>query len=232
MKQPFDYWVFDDFQSDDLAHRLSKDFVHYYDKDWFVYDNPLEVKRSLNNWYDFPPDTYNFLLFLNSPKFLKNLEEITGIKGLQPDPGLHGAGWHIHGTGGKLNIHQDYSIHPKLKLQRKLNLIYYLSDVWKPKYGGHLEFWRGDEKNAVEKAVEVECRFNRAVLFDTTQNSWHGFPEPIKCPIGVYRKSIAMYYLIPPEADAPDRKRALYAPYKEQANDPAILKLIESRVKL
>ena len=30
----------------------------------------------------------------------------------------------MHGTGGNLNVHKDYSVHPKLGLRRKLNLIY------------------------------------------------------------------------------------------------------------
>ena len=114
----------------------------------------------------------------------------------------------------------------------KLNLIYYLSEEWSPVYGGNLEFWSGNSTEVYEKVKQIDCKFNRAVLFDTTQNSWHGFPEAIKCPEGVYRKSIAMYYLIPPQKNAPKRKRALYVPYKEQKNDSEILNLITERVKL
>ena len=46
---------------------------------------------------------------------------------------------HMHGRGGNLNIHKYYSIHPRLKLQRKLNLIVYMSDDWDPTWGGGLE---------------------------------------------------------------------------------------------
>ena len=48
-----------------------------------------------------------------------------GIK-LFIDPGLHGGGWHIHSNKGNLNPHLDYSIHPKMDIQRRLNLIVYL----------------------------------------------------------------------------------------------------------
>jgi hypothetical protein len=48
---------------------------------------------------------------------------------LYPDPGLHGGGWHMHGAGGNLNPHLDYSIHPKSGLMRKLNIIIYLSNI-------------------------------------------------------------------------------------------------------
>lgn len=230
---PFDYWVADNFVDEELAKKLSQDFIDFYNKDWFEYDNPLEVKKTLNNWWDFPPTTYRFIEYLNSSEFIKKLEEVTGIKGLHPDPGLHGAGWHIHGRGGKLNVHLDYSLHPKLELERKLNLIFYLSEDWDPEWGGCLQLWSGTSKAAKEKVASIDCIFNRAILFDTTQNSWHGFPDKLTCPEGKFRKSIAMYYLVAPQHTAnPDRKRALYVPAEEQKNDPEILELIESRVKL
>jgi len=67
------------------------------------------------------------------------------------------------------------------------------------------------------------------VIFDTTQNSWHGFPKVIDCPENVFRKSIAVYYVMTPEYGAETRTRALYAPTKEQENDPNVLRLIELR---
>lgn len=230
--EPFDHWVIDNFLPIEEARALSHDFIDFNHKDWFVYDNPLEVKKTLNNWFDFPPRTYQFIQDLNTV-VVDELNSMLGIEDkLYPDPGLHGAGWHIHGNGGKLNVHLDYSIHPKLRLERKLNLIYYLSEDWDPEWGGNLELWSGDEHTAKEKVKVVDCVFNRAVLFDTTQNSWHGFPDPIKCPKNKYRKSIAMYYLIEPSESArPNRKRALYSPSKEQENDPKVLDLIEQRVK-
>ena len=229
---PFDHWVVDGFQDEDLAKKLSNDFADFNHKDWYDYDSPLEVKKTLNNWWNFPSTTYRFIEHLNSPEFVKKLEEITGIKGLHPDPGLHGAGWHIHGRGGKLNVHLDYSIHPKLMLERRLNLIYYLSEDWDPEWGGNLEFWKGNSRKAKSRVKSIDCLFNRAVIFDTTQNSWHGVPDKLTCPENQYRKSIAMYYLVAPQYTADiDRKRALYTPSKEQENDPEILKLIQSRVK-
>jgi Rps23 Pro-64 3,4-dihydroxylase Tpa1-like proline 4-hydroxylase len=229
---PFDHWIIDGFTNIELARQLSKDFVDYYNGDWFAYESPLEIKKTLNNWWDFPPTTYKFIEYLNSPTFITQLESITGIKDLKPDPGLHGAGWHIHGAGGKLNVHLDYSMHPKLDLERKLNLILYLSEEWDSAWGGNLELWTGDENKAGEQVKVVPCLFNRAVIFDTTQNSWHGFPDKIKCPEGVYRRSIAMYYLVEPQASArPERKRARYSPAADQVNDPTVLDLIEKRVK-
>ena len=118
----------------------------------------------------------------------------------------------MHGQSGRLAVHLDYSIHPKLDLQRKLNLILYLEEDYDPAWGGSLQFWSHDEKKKKpkDKVREVEPIFNRAVLFDTSQNSWHGFPDPITCPIGKMRKSIAVYYLTDLAPTSAKRYKALY----------------------
>ena len=138
----------------------------------------------------------------------------------------------MHSRGGKLNIHLDYNINPKLNLQRKLNLIIYLTEDWDTSWGGGLELWSHNEETnlPLKKEVVVDNIFNRAILFDTTQNSWHGLPQPITCPEGVYRKSIAVYYMTDLSEDTNQRKRALYAPTKEQENDSEVLDFIKERV--
>lgn len=231
---PFDYHIIDNFLDLKAAKEIEKEFPYYFSPCWFEYNNPLEVKRTCNNWYYFGPETYKLLSFLNSPTYIDQLKKITGIKNLYPDIGLHGGGMHMMGKGGKLNVHLDYSIHPKLKLQRKLNLIIYLTEDWDYTWGGNLEFWshNQDTNKPDKKFVTVDNVFNRAVIFDTTQNSWHGFPEPITCPEDKYRKSLAVYYLTDPPEGTDQRPRALYAPTKEQENNPEILRLIEERVKL
>ena len=231
---PFYHHIIDEFLDKEQAIKISKEFPEYNSNYWFFYNNPLENKKSCNNWYAFGPETYKTFAHLNSKEFIFQLQEITGIEKLYPDIGLHGGGLHIHGRGGKLNVHLDYSIHPKLKLQRKLNLILYVTENWNSEWGGGLEFWshNTETNRPKENIVTVNNMFNRAVLFDTTQNSWHGFPEPITCPEGVYRKSLAVYYLTEPPEGTDPRPRALYAPTKEQETNQEILKLIEKRVKL
>jgi len=234
MNYPFDYLIIDNFLEKDQAKNISQEFPSFNSDIWYCYNNPLENKKSCNNWYQFGTETYKTLLYLNSPEFIKKLQDLTGIPKLYPDIGLHGGGLHIHGRGGKLNVHLDYSIHPKLKLQRKLNLIIYLTEDWNSEWSGGLELWSHNEetKKPDKKEVVIENIFNRAILFDTTQNSWHGFPKPLTCPEDTYRKSLAVYYLTDPPEGTDPRPRALYAPTKEQENNPEILNLIEERVKL
>lgn len=234
LNYPFYHYIIDNFLDDTKAKTISQEFPDYYSNIWYCYNNPLENKKTCNSWYQFETETYKTLSYLNSPEFIQNLQELTGIPKLYPDIGLHGGGLHIHGTGGKLNVHLDYSIHPKLKLQRKLNLIIYLTEDWNAEWGGSLEFWshNSETNKPKEKVVTIDNIFNRAVLFDTTQNSWHGFPEPLTCPRHTYRKSLAVYYLTDAPEEIDQRPRALYAPYKEQENNLEILNLIKQRVKL
>lgn len=228
---PFNHIVIDNFVDKELANKLSNEFPLYESQEWFFYNNPLENKKTINNWTLFPSTTYQFFTYLNSKEFIGTITKQFNLQNLYPDPGLHGAGWHIHQRGGKLNVHLDYSLHPKLQKQRKLNLILYLSQNWDPAWGGNLEFWSHNFETNQPLRLEktIDCVFNRAVIFDTTQNSWHGFADNITCPEGVYRKSIAMYYLIDPPEDVEPRTRALYSPSSAQKNDPEIKQLIQKR---
>lgn len=38
---------------------------------------------------------------------------------------------------------------------------------------------------------------NKAIIFETLEMSWHGVPKIIKCPEGIYRKTLALYYISP-----------------------------------
>ena len=147
--QPFHHTVIDNFFDDETAISLSREFPSYDSDVWYVYNNPLENKKACNTWNLFPRNLYSTFCYLNSPSFISKLQKITGIKKLYPDVGLHGGGLHMHGKGGKLNVHLDYSIHPKLKLQRKLNLIVYLAENWNPDWKGQLEFWSADRLSLI-----------------------------------------------------------------------------------
>ena len=226
---PFPHLVLDNFFDDELAHELAADFPDYDSPVWHTYDNAIEVKKTLNNWHHFSPALYKFFTDINSRECYRIFERLTNCK-LYPDHGLHGGGLHIHGAGGRLNTHLDYSIHPKLGLERRLNLIVYLNAGWQKSWGGSLGLWRDDGGKPGELIKSIAPMFNRAVLFDTT-NAWHGLPEPITCPPGQHRKSLAVYYLCEPREGAADRSRALFAPTEAQAGDRDVLELIERRAR-
>lgn len=226
---PFPHLVLDNFFDDELAQQLAASFPDYDSPVWHTYDNAIEMKKTLNNWHHFSPALYKFLTDINSRECYRIFERLTHCT-LYPDHGLHGGGLHIHGAGGRLNTHLDYSIHPKLGLERRLNLIVYLNPDWQESWGGALGFWRDDGGKPGELVKSIAPLFNRAVIFDTT-NAWHGLPEPITCPPGQHRKSLAVYYLCQPREGAVQRNRALFAPTEAQAGDAAVMELIERRAR-
>ena len=230
--KPFRHVIIDNFFDDETALKLSNEFPDYNDEQlWAIYNNPIEKKKLTPNWGLFPPTTYCAFTLMNTPEFVEKVKKITGIPNLVADYGMHGGGWHVHTRGGKLNIHKDYSIHPKLGMERRINIIIYLSPDWNEEWGGGLELWSHDAENNQPKecVTKVYNKFNRAVLFDTAQNSWHGLPTETLCPEGVYRKSLAIYYVSEARDCAEPNDRAHFAPHGEQANDQKVLDLIEKR---
>ena len=228
---PFDYCVIDNFFDKEIALQLESEIPNYDSDIWHVYSNAVENKKTCNNWNIFPELTYQVFSYLSSSEFVSILSKgIFNDKELYSDFGLNGGGWHIHKQGGRLNPHLDYSIHPKLGLERKFNLIIWLNSKWKSEYGGDLGFWGNTIDNKPSKIlVSKEPKFNRAILFDTTQNSWHGLKGDLSCPENQFRKSLAVYYLCDPSKMASNRKKALFSPTDDQKNDKKVLNLIKAR---
>ena len=225
-RQPFPHVVVDDVFPTDFVNGLSREIQSI--RSWFRYDNPLERKSTSNKWDEFGPYLYSYFTAMLSVTATDDLAAMFEIPGLVPDIGLHGGGVHVSGDGDKLNVHQDYSIHPKVGLERRINVIFHVEPMWQSSFGGHLEFWSGGHQPE-ECRQRIISKFNRMIVFATSPGSWHGFAEPISCPDSIRRKSLATYYLSEPSDDAVERYRARYAPSKQQQGDASILRLIEER---
>ena len=156
------------------------------------YENKNEIKYA-NNEYDlFPEVIKKFFDFLNSLTFLNFIQNITSIQeSLIADKELNGGGLHEIKKGGVLKIHTDFNRHPKLDLDRRVNVLIYLNRDWKTEYGGHLELWDKDMKECKKKILPT---FNKMVIFSTNDFSNHGHPNPVTCSKNNSRKSIALYY--------------------------------------
>ncbi|MCB9262381.1 MAG: 2OG-Fe(II) oxygenase [Flavobacteriales bacterium] len=129
--------------------------------------------------------------FLNSEPFLNFLSELTGIENLMGDPYFEGGGCHQIKPGGYLKVHADFNKHKLTNLDRRLNVLVYLNQDWKEEYGGHFELWNTEMTKCEKKLLPL---FNRMAMFSTTDFSYHGHPDPLKCPEGRSRKSLALYY--------------------------------------
>ena len=109
-----------------------------------------------------------------------------------------------------------------------------MNQEWKKNWGGHLELWSHDDKKDKPKKMEKKVinKFNRAIIFDTTQNSWHGLPYKTEQPKNINRQSMALYYLSEPRQNISKRTRAYFIPRKEQENNKKVLSIIKKRAGL
>ena len=235
---PFNHVVIDDFFIEEFAMKIVSELPDYNtDNPDASYNNSIEKKRTIQDWRKFGPATYKAFATLVGAPFTSFLAEIIGQPYLTADYGLHGGGVHMHQAGDYLNTHYDYDIHPKMDMQRKLNIIIYMQPDWKDEWGGNLGLWsHNEETNQPKELVKsIVPKFNRAVIFDTTQNSWHGVTEGIFTPPGIYRRSLAAYYLIPVDSmyDIEHaRKKALFVPRLDQIGDETVEQFCKSRSEM
>ncbi len=195
---PFPNCALDKFLDEDALKAALSGFPGPDSEEWISYTHVNEKKYGRNDLESFTPEIRKLFEELNSERFVGFLQKLTGIHGLFADPDLEGGGMHQTPKGGYLNMHADFTVHPHhMNWQRRVNLLVYLNESWDESYGGKLELWDKQMKNCEVKIAPV---FNRAVIFNTDQDSFHGHPDPLNCPEGMTRKSIALYYFTEEEA--------------------------------
>jgi len=189
--KPYPHVVLDNFFDPAVLDLVLAEFPKPGQIRWERFDNAQEIKLASAKETTFGPVTRLMLYHLNSMTFLDFLSGVTGIDNLISDPSFDGGGLHQIVPGGKLGIHADFNKHPKYGLDRRLNLLLYLNKDWREEYGGHLELW---DRNMTQCEAKVLPVFNRVMIFGTTDFTYHGHPDPLRCPEGTTRKSLALYY--------------------------------------
>jgi hypothetical protein len=189
--QPFPHVVLDDVFEPELLKQILVEFEAMDRGRWHSSDKELERKWATEDIQHFGPFTRAFINQLNGGLFLSFLEKLTGISGLISDPHLRGGGLHEIRREGALGVHADFNLYPRLNIWRRLNLLLYLNEKWDPAWGGELELW---DRTGTQRVTSVSPIFNRVVIFDTSNYSYHGHPHPLMCPPDRSRKSIALYY--------------------------------------
>jgi Rps23 Pro-64 3,4-dihydroxylase Tpa1-like proline 4-hydroxylase len=189
-KTPYHYIGVDNFLPLAVLERIRKEALDLGQKDP---ENSSGNERLKTSYSPDRMENYSkaFFHFLNSRPFIQFLENMSGIKGLIPDPYYRGGGIHRTETTGFLGIHADFNHHSIMNLERRLNLLIYLNPDWKEEYGGSFEVWTDDMKEKVDSFVPV---MNRMCCFSTGDNTMHGNPEPVNHPNGDPRLSVALYY--------------------------------------
>jgi hypothetical protein len=221
---PYPHIVLDNFLEAGVSAAAAAEFPPL-DLTWNNYLHVNERKFSHTDPETWGPTLQAILGELNSPRFVRIVEELLGTEQLFADPSLEGGGLHQSTAGGFLNIHADFTVHPhNRKWQRRANLLLYLNEEWKPEYGGDLELWSADMKQCVKRVSPVA---NRVLIFSTDPTSFHGHPEPMRCPEGVVRRSLALYYF-----SLEDDPVARSTEYRSRPGDGAHSMLIYADTKM
>ena len=192
--KPFHYVMFDNFFSEEVVDLVYENYPKIENGVW---DGTTYLdQRNKFQKTKFPANSVMDEIFkeLNSQWMLGWLDDLAGFDDkLVADYELFGGGLHQSTTGAYLNVHVDFNIHPKTKYHRRLNLLIYMNKDWKDEYQGHIELWdlTNNRRNMLGKYAPL---FNRCVIFETNEISFHGHPKPLECPEGMSRKSIALYY--------------------------------------
>lgn len=193
---PFSHIVIDNFLSPFFIDKIINNFPQKKEASISHNSKTQHLKRGYRPHQLENHPSSHYLSILNKASMLSFLENITGINGLISDPYYTGGGLHETDAGGYLDVHTDFTLHSKLKLARRLNMIVFLNKDWKDEYGGHLELWDTEMK---EKVISISPIYNRCVIFNTTHNSYHGQPGAVNCPENMSRRSIALYYYSLPD---------------------------------
>ena len=191
---PFNHVIIDNFFQDDEFVSVQQQWPRTPGKDWFEYKNPIEFKYVYEEINEMPASIKNVFYALSNRALVDKFSSIFNIPQLQADPYCQGGGLHMAPKNGRLMMHLDYEVHAHLEAQRRLNIIIYINEKWEDAWKGETQLWDSDLLNCVKS---VYPKRNRALAFVTTELSWHGVPEPIRCPDDVFRSTLNFYYISP-----------------------------------
>lgn len=179
VEQPFRHVIVDGWWPEDLLRDVVIEFPEPEDPRWRRFASARESKSEGGPalWGDRTREYFDLLA--------AHTDEISEAFGI---PDLHmetvGGGYHLIDPGGYLAVHTDFSVSPLTGRFRRLNILTYLNDDWADP-GGRLQLW-ADRRTMF---ADIAPEFNRTVIFETSDHSWHGHPISATRP----RRSLAAY---------------------------------------
>lgn len=157
------------------------------DPRWFSYQTADQQKLDLNKIETLEPPLVWLFDYLRSDEWLDALSTATGIPGLMAGPQPYGAALHVSRRDSELRLHLDASEHRETGQQRRLNLLFFINPDWQRCWGGEFLL------DGPEVQRKIAPLFNRMVVFETTDVSFHGHAK-VTCPPEQRRVSLAVWY--------------------------------------
>jgi hypothetical protein len=214
--EPFPHLVLDHLFPADELHLVRDGFPQPSSEKWVNERNERFAKSNLRSAVYLAEYGYAFASMLHSAAFLYFMTEITGIQALLPDPYLSGAGYRVMEGGAKFEVHADTNHDGHCGLHRRLAMMIYLNQAWRPEFGGQLELWNQDATRC-EKVIEPV--FNRTVIMEIGDRNFHAV-QPVASGSGAVRKSFMVYFHTVDGSIVPHY--SIYAPSIYRDKDPWI----------
>jgi len=193
--EPFKHVVIEDFFEPSFARRLLEEFPSFDPKLAMNEHGGIGGKAVNTKIREISPAYKELYETISSQPFLDLISRLSGIPDLILDPKLFGGGTHDNRHGQELDAHVDFNYDEGQRLHRRLNLIVYLNEGWKTEWGGAIEIHSNPRDPGTNRIRAYDPLFNRCVMFETNEYSWHGFPK-INLPPDqrhLSRKSISIY---------------------------------------
>jgi Rps23 Pro-64 3,4-dihydroxylase Tpa1-like proline 4-hydroxylase len=193
--RPFRHVVIDNFLDASRCEALLRDFPAFEDRNAMNEFGRVGQKAVVEQVSQISPFYAEFYRYINSTGFLAAMSELTGIPQLLADATLFGGGTHENLHGQSLDNHVDFNIDERRMLHRRVNLLIYLNREWDESWGGAIELHSDPRNPQLDEYRSILPLFNRAVLFETNEYSWHGF-RTIRLPADkrhLSRKSFSIY---------------------------------------
>jgi Rps23 Pro-64 3,4-dihydroxylase Tpa1-like proline 4-hydroxylase len=190
---PFPHFCIDNFLERAFAERVHDSFPSFQEARelGFTFNAVNEQKKvQITDSSKFAEPVGELNRALASPEFLDLLSYVFEIPGLLADEQLIGGGIHETGPRGHLDVHVDFNYIEERELHRRLNILVYFNKDWLPEWGGNIELWDKEVKICQQSMAPA---FNRCVVFETSEISYHGV-SAVRCPADRVRKSFAAYY--------------------------------------
>ena len=193
--EPFKHVVVENFFEPSFARRLLEEFPSFDPKLAMNEHGGIGGKAVNTKIREISPAYKELYEAISSQPFLDLISRLSGIPDLILDPKLFGGGTHDNRHGQELDAHVDFNYDEGQQLHRRLNLIVYLNEGWKTEWGGAIEIHSNPRDPITNRIRAYDPLFNRCVMFETNEYSWHGFPKidlpPDKRHLS--RKSISIY---------------------------------------
>ena len=195
----FAHAVIDNFLDEETCLNLYEECISAPKGGWTVFSRAGSRMEEFNDLISCPTAHQVTYEIMHSGEMLYDLEQMTGISGLLPDPHLVGAGYSIFRNGSFLSSHYDFNWNDRLRLHRKLTSLLFITPGWKEEWGGHHELWTGsfDKDKTSKKVYSHPPLFNRFYIDENVKKGPYHAVSKVNCPDEVEgRCAIRFFYYI------------------------------------